>query len=71
LRGGSTDKGSIRLYKTNEVSWGSELHWQGGNLGLADGSAQRLDTPKLQRQFQLEQQAREAQVTRLVLPIVK
>jgi prepilin-type processing-associated H-X9-DG protein len=53
MLGGRLFNPNFRLVRANDVlKWGRTLHDSGGNIGMADGSAQQVNDARLNQQLQ-------------------
>jgi competence protein ComGC len=65
ITGGVFTNGFMRLLKINSpAGWTKELHEEGGNIGLSDGSVSQTTAPQLQKQLRTNT----LQTIRLAIP---
>jgi len=61
---GVVRSGMFAVQDANQLTWTSAIHQSAGNLGLADGSAQQVNTRSLQNQFEAQAKV----PARIILP---
>lgn len=61
-------RGVLNLTAKDQLEWTKDIHKQAGNIGLADGSAQQMTTPSLNKQLQAAFLSTTQAVHRLALP---
>ena len=68
ITGGVLTNRSVLLVSSNTAAWGADIHSHAGNLGLGDGSVKQVMDRDLRRQLSADQEARNTNVTWLVIP---
>lgn len=61
-------KGVLNATANDKVEWTEAIHKEGGNIGLADGSAHQSTTSMLNKQFQAALVSTTQAVHRIALP---